>query len=262
MLVALTYLVVLYYPESARLPRYLIFNPPFPYSSLHTLVLACSAVMVAYFFARGFLSSGSLNLIPLGNASLILGLGFLLASILGEPPFGGPGQLVAISTLVFFVTGCLLGIFATLSLLNKAPRLEGRETVVTATYLGSVLVVVLIILAAETRLASTAFFVPQSGPTVLRGEMLGVAILLFSYSSIVLMKDYRASRASVLYWFSLGLASIAIGFASAFLGTFPGGPLSWLSRTLVAVGGIYFLLAIFATYKRTGAKKPIHPGDG
>jgi hypothetical protein len=209
MITVLIYLVLRYYPETTRLPQTLIFNPAFPYSSLHTFFLAASALIVAYFFARGFLSSGSLNLVTLGTGSLILGLGFLLGSILGNPPYGGSVQLVGITNSTQVCAGAFFGTFATLSLLNKAPRLGKRMLTVAGTYIGAILVVVLIALITEFKI-TPPFYVLGSGPTLFRREVLSAAFPLFSYSSIVLMNDYRASRASVLYWFSLGLASIAV----------------------------------------------------
>jgi hypothetical protein len=252
----LVYFVISFYPESSRLPKSLIFNPPFPYSSLHTFFVFFSTLLVAYFFARSFLSSGALNLITLGTGSLILGLGFAVGSILGNHPYGGSGQLLTISNITFLVTGILFGTFATFSLLNRTPSLGKRRGVVVASYLGGILIVVLIAAVAETKVASD-FYTIATGPTLFRDEVLGAAVVLFAYSSIVLLKDYFASRATVLFWFSLGLGSMALGYCCALLGTFPGGPLSWLARITIALGGVYFLVAVLTTFRKIRMEKQV-----
>jgi len=251
-LVGLLFLVTSYYPEQ-NLPRNLVYELPAPFSSAHSIFLSISALIVTYFFARSSISRASSNLIALGSGSLILGLGFLLSQILGNAPFGGPNQLVGISSLVFLASGLFYGAFATLSLFGKT--LSSRKPGLTflAGYAGGIAIVVVIILSVELTLLPD-FFVPGKGPTLLREEALGAAVVLFSYSATVLMRSYRQHKISVLFWFSLGLAANAVGFLSAFLGKVPGGPFSWLGRLSLILGGIYFGASILAAYEKTGAK--------
>ncbi|MBI4258377.1 MAG: hypothetical protein HY619_05430 [Thaumarchaeota archaeon] len=252
MLSGLLTIIVNYYPEQ-NLPKNLVFELPAPFSFAHSLFLSISALIVAYFFARGFLSSGSFNLVALGTGSLVLGLGFLVSQILGNPPFRGPNHLVAISNASFLFAGIFFGVFVTLGLFDKGLKFGKHTVTLFVNYLGGILLVIVLILAVELKLIPD-FFVQGVGPTLLRAQVLGAATVLFSYSSIVLMRQYMISQIPILYWFSLGLASIAIGFLSGFLGTFPGGPFSWLGRISLAVGGIYFVAAILVAYRETGAK--------
>ena len=252
MLTVLLTIIVTNYPEQ-NLPKTLIFELPAPFSFAHSLFLAISALVVAYFFARGFLSSGSFNLVALGTGSLVLGLGFLVSQILGNPPFRGPNHLVAISNLAFLFAGIFFGAFATLSVFDRSMKFGKPIITLLVDYIGGILLIILLILVVEIKLIPD-FFVQGVGPTMLRTQVLGAATVLFSYSSIVLMRNYARSQISILYWFSLGLASIAIGFLSGFLGTFPGGPFSWLGRISLAVGGIYFIAAILVASWATGAE--------
>jgi len=251
-LVGLLVLLLSFYPEQ-DLPRNLVYELPAPFSSAHSIFLSASALVVAYFFARRFISRASSNLITLGSASLILGLGFLLSQILGNAPFGGPNQLVGISSLVFLVSGLLYGASSTMSLLGKTVSPGKPRLTFIAAYAGSVALVFVVILSVESSLLP-AFFAPGKGPTPLRQEALGAAVVLFSYSAVVLMRNYRRHKTSVLFWFSLGLAANAIGYLSAFLGRVPGGPFSWLGRISLVLGGIYFGASILAAYKKTEAK--------
>jgi len=251
-LVGLLFLVTSYYPEQ-NLPRNLVYELPAPFSSAHSIFLSISALVVAYFFARGSTSRASYNMIALGSGSLILGLGFLLSQILGNAPFGGPNQLVGISSLVFLASGLFYAAFATLSLFGKTLSSGKPGLSFLAGYAGGIAIVVATILSVELSLLPD-FFVPGKGPTLLREETLGAAVVLFSYSATFLMRSYRQHKISVLFWFSLGLAANAVGFLSAFLGKVPGGPFSWLGRLSLILGGIYFGASILAAYEKTGAK--------
>jgi hypothetical protein len=257
LLASLLTLIVYFYPERSH-ANISIFDLPPPFSFAHSLFLGISALIVAYFFARGFLSSRSFSLVALGLGSLILGLGFLLSQILGGAPFGGPNQLTGISSLVFLFAGIFFGAFATLNLFDKTVRFGKPIVTLLTGYTGGAALVVVAILAVETK-SVPDFFVSGVGPTLIREQVLGLAILLFSYSSIILMRNYSRSRDSILFWFSLGLASISIGFLSAFFGSFPGGPFSWLGRISLAVGGIYFLVAIALAYRGTRRKEADRP---
>ncbi|MBI2183607.1 MAG: hypothetical protein HYU39_01460 [Thaumarchaeota archaeon] len=187
-------------------------------------------------------------MVALGNASLVLGLGFLLSQLLGNAPFGGPNQLVGISSLVFLFSGLFFAIFATLSLFGRVMQFGKPIVTLLVDYMGSVVLVAVLILAVETRLVPD-FFVQGVGPTLVRQQVLGASILLFSYSSIVIMRNFATSRTAILYWFSLGLGLIALGFLSAFLGKVPGGPFSWLGRISLALGGIYLIVSILEALK-------------
>jgi hypothetical protein len=253
LLLGLLLVISTYYPEQ-NLPRNLVFELPSPFSSAHSIFLSVSVLVVAYFFGRGFLSSGLFNLVALGDASLILGSGFLLSQILGTAPFGGPNELTGISSVVFLLSGILFAASATLNLLGRDHRLARRKAALFGTYMAGIVLVVAAILIVETH-SLPAFFIRGTGPTLFREELLGGATILYAYSSVVLMRNHLMSHESVLYWFSLGLTSITVGFLSAFLGKVPGGPFSWLGRIAVAVGGIYLLVAIKAAFKRDEAQE-------
>ncbi len=209
--------------------------------------MSVSALIVAYFFGRGFLREGSFDLLVLGGGSVILGLGFLISQILGSRPLGGPNQLVGISGMTFLLSGIFFGAYATTSLAGKTKTLGRRKAAVALEYSVGIVSILAIVLVFETSLAPS-FFQGGIGPTLLRQQVLGTATGLFSYTAIVLVRSYRKSGETILYWFSLGLASISVGFLSAFLGKVPGGLFSWLGRISVALGGVYFIIAIVEAY--------------
>ena len=257
LLIGLFFAISSYYPEQ-NLPRNLVFELSAPYSSALSLFLSISALIAAYFFGRGFLSSGLYNLAALGSASFILGSGFLLSQILGSAPFGGPNELTGISSMVFLLSGLLFAGSETLSLLGSVQRVARTRIALLAAYTSGIALVLAMVLLVETH-SLPIFFIAGTGPTPFREGLLGGAAILYAYSSVVLMRDYLISRESVLFWFSLGITSITVGFLSAFLGQLPDGPFSWLGRIAAAIGGIYLLAAIMTAYRREGSGRNSGP---
>jgi hypothetical protein len=209
---------------------------------------------MSYFFARGFVRSGSINLATLGLGSLILGVGFLVAQILGYPPFGVANEQVGISSLAFLFSGIFFTIFSTLSLLTSNKTSRWPIGLLVLAYVGGLVLVGLITLSVALNILPL-FFVPGKGVTLLREEALGASIVLYAYSSIIGLRSYMGTRDDVQYWFSLALAAITVGFVCAFLGIFPGGPYSWLARVSLIVGGIYFIAAILIAYRSVDSSR-------
>jgi hypothetical protein len=94
-------------------------------------------------------------------------------------------------------------------------------------------------------------FCIRVGFTLLRQLVLGVAIVLFAVSSMLFMSLYYARRADFLYWHSLALGVIAVGFVAGLLYWVMGDPLNWTTRAAQYVGGIYFLITVSTTVRAT-----------
>jgi hypothetical protein len=245
--VGLALLVAYFYPEPTN-PPVLKFELPYPFSFAHAIFLSVSCLVSAYFFGRGFLDHGSVDLLALGGGSIVLGLGFLLSQILGSGPYGGPNELVGISSVSFLMSGIFYGAFATFSISGRRSFISNRRGVLTLFYAVSLFLVLGTTLVFELGLAP-AFFAAGVGPTGIRGQVLGLATLLYAFASAALMRSYTVSKNDILYWFSLGLGAVSVGFLSALLGTIPGGLYSWLGRFALELGGVYIIMAIFRAYR-------------
>ena len=246
-LVGLAVLVAYFYPEPTN-PPVLSFELPYPFSFTHSIFLSVSSLVAAYFFGRGFLAHGSVDLLVLGGGSTVLGLGFLLSQVLGYPPYGGPNELVGISSVSFIMSGIFFGAFATLSFSGRRSYISNRKGFLTILYGVSLLLVLGTTLVFELGLAP-AFFAAGVGPTGLRGQVLGLATLLYAFASAAPMRSYYISKNDILYWFSLGLGAVSVGFLCALFGKIPGGLYSWLGRFALELGGVYLIIAIFRAYR-------------
>jgi len=258
LVVAFLIIYVTAFPEGKSTPVYVI---PSPFSSAHSIFLSVSSLIVAYFFARSFLSAGSLNLLVLGSGSLILGSGFLLSQVLGNPPFGGPIQQAGISDPVFLSSGILFGGFALINFAGKDVKIRKPAFPLSLSYAFCLMVVVVVIWTAESGLAP-AFFVPGVGPTLLHRELRVITIILFFFSFLAVIRSYVASRSPILYWFAFGLELVAFGFVGALPASLAAGPFSWMGRISFAIAGVYFLEAVLAAYRGTEAKTSESRGLG
>jgi hypothetical protein len=243
----LAVLVLYFYPEPTS-PPVIKFELPYPFSFTHSIFLSVSCIVGAYFFGRGFLAHGSVDLLALGAGSIVLGLGFLLSQVLGNPPLGGPNELVGISSVSFAMSGIFYGAFATFSFSGRRSYIGHRIGSLAILYAVSILLVLGTTLMFELGLAP-AFFAAGIGPTALREQVLGVATLLYAFASVALMRSYAVSKNDILYWFSLGLGAVSMGFLSALFGKVPGGLYSWLGRFALELGGVYIIATIFLAYR-------------
>jgi hypothetical protein len=245
--VGLAVLVAYFNPEPTK-PPILSFELPYPFSFTHSIFLSVSCLVAAYFFGRGFIANGSIDLLVLGGGSIVLGLGFLLSQVLGYRPYGGPNELVGISSVSFLMSGIFYGAFATFSLSGRRSYISNRRGFLTILYAVSLLLVLGTTLVFELGLAP-AFFATGIGPTGLRQQVLGLATLLYAFTSAALMRSYTISKNDILYWFSLGLGAVSVGFLSALFGKIPGGLYSWLGRFALELGGVFIIIAIFRAYR-------------
>jgi len=236
-----------FYPEQIRPPVF-AFELPSPLSSAYSLLLSASALAVAYFFGRGFLRERSVGLLVLGGGSLILGLGYPLSQVLGNQPFGGPNQLIGVGRISFLMAGLFYATFAAISLSGRAVSSGRPKTWLALEYGAAVGLILATAIVLETSLAPS-FFKAGSGPTLLASQVFDLTLVLFAATSIILMKSYLTARSKIIYWFTLGIASLSVAVLAGLLGRVPGGLFAWQGRFSVAIGGVYFILAIIEAFK-------------
>jgi PAS domain S-box-containing protein len=233
-----------------------VFEPPLLLSILNTLFISIMSFVVASISASNYLKSGSLSFLLLGCGVLAVGSGGLAAGWLIGPP-GGPNVNVTI-----YDTGALLGavFHATGAILASAGAKLGeglltepfilalkRKPKVNLAYL-SVLVFVALLTIASLRGATPPYILQGIGPTPLGRAVLGTAVALFGFSSLLFVRLYSKSKEAFQYWYSLALALIAVGLSAVFLQKAVGSPIGWAGRSAQYLGGTYFLIAVLTTY--------------
>ena len=103
------------------------------------------------------------------------------------------------------------------------------------------------------------FFIQGQGPTLIRQNVAGWAIVLFLVSSLFTLNRFRGKKASFLYWYSLALALLALAMLAFVLQPAVGSPIGWVGRSAYVLAAIYFLISVSTGLREARARK-VGPG--
>jgi len=250
-----------------------VFEPPYLVPTLNTILVPTTSFVVAYIAGKTFLASGLRTIHLLGCGSLAYSLSSLIGAWLSFVPNGlnvflttqNTGALLA--SLLHLAGGILSNIFIAVlgpgallaSLLHLAGVILTFKKVPSSSsahkklrlaigYVGGALLIIVLTAVALQGLIPP-FFTVGVGSTLLRLWVLGMAIILFAFSSLLLIKLYLRIKSALLYWYSLALALIAIALTSYYLQHAVGDSFGWLGRVAQYLGGMYFVIAVLTTFK-------------
>ena len=114
-------------------------------------------------------------------------------------------------------------------------------------YVGAGVVVTVMGALSLTKLMPA--FATAAGPTPLRQAVFGSAAFLIAVSAVWLFALHMRSRSSLAYWYSLGLALIAVSFTASLLSSVLGDEISWLARTAQFASALYLSLGGIAAIR-------------
>jgi PAS domain S-box-containing protein len=161
-------------------------------------------------------------------------------------PFGPNVNVTIFNLGVLLAAICHLG--AVITILGERPgeaEISRRQQNVRLGYLAVIVGMALLVVLAITGL-TPPFFIQGQGPTLIRQNIVGWAIVLFVVSSLFTMNRFLRQRASFLYWYSLALGLLAAAMIGAFLQPAVGSPLGWVGRSAQFLAAVYFLISVNA----------------
>lgn len=230
-----------------------VIETPYLLAVMNTLFLGIIPVAVAYIASRVYLRGGSLTLLLLGSGILVFGLGSILAGWVNVLP-GGPNMTVTIHNTCSCIGAAIImaGVMINHSVL--VPSRGGiRTATLAALYTGMVALVLTVTLPAVMGV-TPPFFIPGSGPTMLRQIILENAVLFFAISSALLMSTYLRRRTDLFFWFSVSFALIAIGLLAVFFQPSVGSPMGWAGRSAQDIGCVLALYGVLIARKTAMTK--------
>jgi PAS domain S-box-containing protein len=219
------------------------YEPPFLLGILNTIFLGVIPCIVAYIAFRVFSRSGSLSILFIGSGILIFGLGSMLAGWVNPLP-NGPNLTVTVHNCSALISS--LFILAGAVFANFPGRYGNRSEntrLITVTYSGIFIVIALLSLAALKGM-TPPFFIPGSGPTVIRQIILEDTVAFFTISSLIFTLTYRKRKSEFLFWFTIALGLITIGLFALFFQISSGGLMNWVGRIAQYLGFILVLHAM------------------
>lgn len=223
-----------------------VFEPGFLLPVTNTLFAGLIPIVVAYIGARVYLVTGSSSVMFMGCGMFTFGLAAISAGwLIGRS--SGPNINVTIYNSGALVSASfhILGAFLFLkgSMAPAEPK-RGKLKALAAYSVVLGLVTLLSLLAVHE--VFPPFFIQGIGPTVLRQEILGIAIILYILSSVFFMYQYLNWKFNFFYWYSLALAFLAIGLFAFLVQSAVGSPIGWVGRSANYFGGILSLIAVLS----------------
>jgi len=224
-----------------------LFEPPYLVPTLNTILVPTTSLVVAYIAGKTFLASGLRIIHLLGCGSLTYSLSSLIGAWLYLVPNGLNVFLTIQNTGALLAS--LLHLAGVILTFKKVPSSSAHKKLRLAIgYVGGALLIIVLTAAALQGLIPP-FFTVEAGSTLLRRWVLGMAIILFALSSLLLIKLHLRIKSALLHWYSLALALIAVALTSYYLQRAVGDSLGWLGRVAQYLGGIYFVIAVLTTFK-------------
>jgi hypothetical protein len=226
-----------------------VFNPNFLILGLNLSILCVVSFVVAYLSAKGYLLTGSLTLLIIMNAFVVIGV-FAIANGLFAT-FSLSNEAITTTTLgltLFSVLQFLSSVQASFrSASIGSEHRKGRLAATTIVAL-SLSGIILVLTALNT---FPAFFINGKGVTLVDQIFYPLVALFFLVASMLYLKEYRKSKSSVLYWYILALLLDTIGAFGIMLQVNFGDIVAWTGRLGIYFGTIYFLIALLSTREKS-----------
>ena len=221
-----------------------VLEPSFLLPVTNTLFAGLLPIVVAYIGARVYLVTGSSSVMFMGCGMFAFGLAAISAGwLIGRS--SGPNINVTIYNSGALVSASfhILGAFLFLKGPTGPAEPKRGKLKALAAY-GVVLGLVALLSLLAVHEVFPPFFIQGIGPTVLRQEILGIAIILYILSSVFFMYQYLNWKFDFFYWYSLALALLAIGLFAFLVQSAVGSPIGWVGRSANYFGGIFSLIAV------------------
>jgi hypothetical protein len=217
---------------------------------LAIIFIGANYFLVAYIAGRSYTRTGSLSFLLLGSSLVIAGC----ASVLTYTVSTAPNFTSTVFNLGFFSAAIFSIIAAITSYYGNSREnvLSVRKWVGIPIIVYTTLALLSVAIALSALRGSTPMFVEQSASsTALRQTVVGLSILLFGASSVISLRMYTESRSDILFWYSGGLAMLAVSFLPTFfLNVTAGTELSWIGRIAKYLSGIYFLVIVLSSTRK------------
>ena len=231
-----------------RLEPAWVYEPRYLVLVLSTTFSTGAGLLVAYLAARSYLRNGSAALLLMGGGMLVYALASVSAAAFISLRLTDPA--VAVHNIGMASAGFLGFLSAIAAMTPGASNARSRPSVSTLAALyaaGSALVCGTVVAAAAHLLP--IFIASDAAATHVRTMVLSAAVVQFALCALLLAVLYRRSRSAFLYWYSLGLALLAVGLFAVSVGARVGGPESWLGRAGQYLGALYIVIAVLAAYR-------------
>lgn len=210
---------------------------------LSIAVLCVGSVVVTYLSAKGYLLTGSLTLLFVTLAFIVVGCGSTVSALFASLSANASVTAAAIALLLFSTLQLLSSIQA--SFRSVSIGTEHRKYRLALASSGVfVLIVLIAFLIGYDVLPS--FFINGLGVTLVDQVVYAIVVLFFGVGSVLFLRQYLKSKSNVLYWYTLALVLDAIGAFGLTLQVRFSDIVVWTGRLGIYLAIIYFLIALLS----------------
>jgi PAS domain S-box-containing protein len=222
------------------------FQPPLLFPVLSTIFSTGSGLVIAFYAIRTYILTSTWRVLFLGGGALAWGISSLLA---GWMPPASLNVAVTVSNFGVLLAATLhfLGaIQKPRKELGSSPTRKLSNGMITILFCSGIFAFFILIYVAASAGVFPAFFIPGEGYTLIRYIFSAIYLAFIVITAVVYARVYILFNTRFIYWYSLGLAIIALGLIAGFL-DIPGSPLNWLGRIAQYAGSVYFVVAVLIT---------------
>jgi hypothetical protein len=225
------------------------YNLPLPVNVFNTIFIAAPALLLVYLATRRFAITGLPELLVLGGAQFIMGVGSFLKGWLPfqnlDIPITLHESMALMASLVFLAGG--IQVTARTKNLEYDPR--QKRNVIIIFYLGILFVISLVIWLVFQGIIPS-FAAPVAGAFSTQSLMQEIASLVLFISTFLYCKIYSRSHTALYYWYYCGLLLLAIGVLFISLGHVES-RIAWLGRFSEYTGNMCFIFAMISANNRS-----------
>ena len=221
-----------------------VFSSTYLLLGLNLTIVCGISFVIAYLSAKGYLSTGSLTLLLITMAFILIAIVSIASGLFATYSPNGSVTVIAIGLLVFSamqLSGSIQGSFRSIPIGS-----EHRNIRLTLACVGASLLSGLISLLIALKVFP-AFFVNGVGVTLTDQIVYSAVVLLFSLSSALFLRQYLKSKSNVLYWYTLALIADALGSFGVTLQVRFSDIVVWTGRLGLYGAIIYFLIALLSS---------------
>ena len=226
-----------------------VWEPAFLLTLLNFVFSTTVSLFVSYLAALSFFRNASFTVLMLGCGTLFFGIVSLIAAVAIH--FGQINIALTIHNIgVCFSGACHFLAAASTRRIDR--RIERHAMLILAIAYASVLAVTGVLTFAAFEAMTPVFFIQGQGATPLRQAVLGTAVVLFTFSGLMIRYFFDGFHRQFARWYALSLGLIATGLFGVLVTTNVGSPLGWAGRSAQYLGGIYMLVAVLAAARKSG----------
>jgi|SRR5579862_1861802 len=226
-----------------------VYGTPLLATLLYIVFVGINYLLVSFISTRAYVQSGNVSFLLLGSSLVVAGCSALLTFSLSS----APNYSATVADLGFFFSA-MLNLVSALCVYtgvgeSPAKSKKSRSVAIPAAVYSALALLSALIAVLALKGLTPVLFVQGVGGTLLRQEVVAASAILFGISSLVFLKMSFETHSDIMFWYSGGLAMLALCFFSVFFLNVVGGELSWIGRIAQYLSGIYFLMLVLTSTK-------------